>query len=199
MLILWQKHLSHFIKNNHEVIKQSQTEIDKIGNIDDAGLMSRILFREYFEWGNRIVGRNIDEKYQKEASGFLDFLYNITSRGYDDNTHRLLNTMYDNNAIKYINSTGKTSEIKNYTLSIEPEVIMIKGIGKRVVVLTDPTSKMDTYKVCAKMSEDFVAHCGSGVCEVIKGLTGGKMLCSCNECIAYGVKLVEAFIQNTAE
>ena len=78
--------LSHFIKNNHEVIKQSQTEIDKIGNIDDAGLMSRILFREYFEWGNRIVGRNIDEKYQKEASGFLDFLYNITSRGYDDNT-----------------------------------------------------------------------------------------------------------------
>ena len=78
--------LSHFIKNNQEVIKQSQTEIDKIGNIDDAGLMSRILFREYFEWGNRIVGRNIDEKYQKEASGFLDFLYNITSRGYDDNT-----------------------------------------------------------------------------------------------------------------
>lgn len=78
--------LSHFIKNNHEVIKQSQTEIDKIGNIDDAGLMSRILFREYFEWGNRIAGRNIDEKYQKEASGFLDFLYNITSRGYDDNT-----------------------------------------------------------------------------------------------------------------
>ena len=78
--------LSHFIKNNYDIIKQSQTEIDKIGNIDDAGLMSRILFREYFEWGNRIIGRNIDEKYQKEAAGFLDFLYNITSRGYDDNT-----------------------------------------------------------------------------------------------------------------
>ena len=59
---------------------------------------------------------------------------------------------------------------------------------------TDPTSKMDTYKVCAKMSEEFVAHCGSGVCEVIKGLTGGKMLCSCNECITRGVKLVEEMI-----
>ncbi len=60
---------------------------------------------------------------------------------------------------------------------------------------TAPTSKMDTYKVCGKMSEEFVAHCGSGVCEVIKGLTGGKMLCSCNECIACGVRLVEEFIK----
>ena len=59
---------------------------------------------------------------------------------------------------------------------------------------TDPASKTATYKVCGKMSADFVAHCGSGVCEVIKGLTGGEMLCSCNECIAYGVKLVEEYI-----
>ena len=62
---------------------------------------------------------------------------------------------------------------------------------------TDPTSKMATYGVCAKMSEAFVAHCGSGVCAVIKGLTGGEMLCSCNECIAYGVKLVEEYARNT--
>ena len=61
---------------------------------------------------------------------------------------------------------------------------------------TDPASKMDTYTVCAKMSEDFVAHCGSGICAEIKGLTGGKMLCSCNECIACGVKLVEEMIAN---
>lgn len=63
---------------------------------------------------------------------------------------------------------------------------------------TDPSSKMDTYKVCAKMSEDFVAHCGSGVCAEIKGLNGGKMLCSCNECIACGVRLVEELL-TTAE
>ena len=61
---------------------------------------------------------------------------------------------------------------------------------------TDPTSKMNTYKVCAKMSEQFVTHCGSGVCEVIKGLKSGPLLCSCNECIAYGVKLVEEMIVN---
>ena len=62
---------------------------------------------------------------------------------------------------------------------------------------TNPASKMDTYKVCGKMSGDFVAHCGSGVCEVIKGLTGGEMLCSCNDCIRCGVKLVEEYARNT--
>ena len=61
---------------------------------------------------------------------------------------------------------------------------------------TNPASKMATYKVCGQMSADFAAHCGSGVCEVIKGLTGGEMLCSCNECIAYGVELVEELINN---
>ena len=61
---------------------------------------------------------------------------------------------------------------------------------------TDPASKMDTYKVCGKMSADFVDYCGSGFCEVIKGLTGGEMLCSCNDCIACGVKLVEEYIAN---
>ena len=69
--------------------------------------------------------------------------------------------------------------------------------GKLNADPADPASKMDTYAVCAKMSEAFVAHCGSGVCAVIKGLTGGEMLCSCNDCIAYGVKLVEEYARNT--
>ena len=58
----------------------------------------------------------------------------------------------------------------------------------------NPGSKMDTYKVCGEMSQRFVTHCGSGVCQVIKGMTGGKMLCSCNECIACGVQLVEKIL-----
>ncbi len=60
---------------------------------------------------------------------------------------------------------------------------------------TDPASKMAIYKICGEMSEKFVTHCGSGVCADIKGLTGGKALCSCNECIAYGVKLVEELLK----
>ena len=59
---------------------------------------------------------------------------------------------------------------------------------------TNPGSKLDTYPVCAKISEQFANHCGSGVCQVIKGMTGGEMLCSCNDCIAYGVQLVEELL-----
>lgn len=78
--------VNDFINNSHELCSANQDAIDKICNIDDAGLMSRILFREYFEWGNRLVGRSIDKKYEQEASDFLNFLYEITSRGYDDET-----------------------------------------------------------------------------------------------------------------
>lgn len=60
----------------------------------------------------------------------------------------------------------------------------------------DPASKKRTYEVCGEMSKRFVNECGHGVCEVIKGLTGGETLCSCNECIACGVKLVEEIITN---
>lgn len=88
LLEMPQKHITvnNYIKESHEIITQNQAEIEKVCNIDDAGLMSRILFREYIEWGNKIFGRNTSEKYPKEAAEFLDFLYNITSRGYDDNT-----------------------------------------------------------------------------------------------------------------
>ena len=70
--------------------------------------------------------------------------------------------------------------------------IFVAGVLKADA--NNPGSKMDTYQVCAKMSERFVNHCGSGVCEVIKGMTGGEMLCSCNECIACGVRLVEEML-----
>lgn len=75
-----------FLEDNHDLVLQNQVEIEKVSDIDDAGLMSRILFREYFEWGNRIFGRTVNEKYEKEASDFLDFLYEIASRGFDDYT-----------------------------------------------------------------------------------------------------------------
>lgn len=54
---------------------------------------------------------------------------------------------------------------------------------------TEPTTKQATYAVCRKMSEEFVAQCGSGICAEIKGLSTGKPLCSCDDCIKLGVRL----------
>ena len=75
-----------YLEDSHDLVIQNQAEIEKVSDIDDAGLMSRILFREYFEWGNRIFGRTVNERYEREASDFLDFLYEIASRGFDDYT-----------------------------------------------------------------------------------------------------------------
>lgn len=75
---------SVFIENSSEVVEQNRETVDKVINIDDAGLMSRILFREYSEWGNILSGKLKNDKYKKESKDFLEFLYNITSRDYDE-------------------------------------------------------------------------------------------------------------------
>lgn len=64
---------------------------------------------------------------------------------------------------------------------------------------TDPVSKKATYAVCEDLSRRFVAACGSGICRTIKGLDGGNPLCSCDECIACGVRLVEDRMVRSAE
>ena len=78
--------VNEYIRTNQNTVEENFDEINKLCNIDDAGLMSRILFREYLDWGNRLVGRAVLTKYQQESEGFLNFLYDITSRGFDEQT-----------------------------------------------------------------------------------------------------------------
>ncbi|MBE6799367.1 MAG: C_GCAxxG_C_C family protein [Ruminococcaceae bacterium] len=52
-------------------------------------------------------------------------------------------------------------------------------------------SKADTYKLCAKLVEDFKAACGSDICPVIKGTATGKPLATCDKCILTGIDLAE--------
>lgn len=73
-----------FMQDNTEAIEKNKDSIDKVVNIDEAGLMSRILLREYSEWGNILAGKFVDEKYREESKEFLNFLYNITSREFEE-------------------------------------------------------------------------------------------------------------------
>ena len=59
----------------------------------------------------------------------------------------------------------------------------------------NPESKRKTYAVCEKLGEDFKAECGSVFCPEIKGLSGAPALKNCNDCILFGVKLVENMIK----
>lgn len=77
---------NRFIKDNQEIVTDNKDEINKVININDAGLLSRILFREFDCWGNALSGREALKKYEEESSKFLDYLYEIATRNYDENT-----------------------------------------------------------------------------------------------------------------
>ncbi len=70
--------------------------------------------------------------------------------------------------------------------------VMVAGLACADV--NDPASKKDTYEVCGRISEQFVAECGSSVCAEIKG-NDGEPLCSCDECIACGVRLAAEVLE----
>ena len=58
-----------------------------------------------------------------------------------------------------------------------------------------PSSKRNTYSVCKNICKDFKDQCGSHLCCELKGLHGGEVLKSCNECIKIGVLLAEKSIK----
>lgn len=61
--------------------------------------------------------------------------------------------------------------------------------------LDAPNSKKSTYKVANDLMEEFKAKAGSVICREIKGLNGAKPLCSCGECIDFGVELVLNYLK----
>ncbi|MBO7217495.1 MAG: C_GCAxxG_C_C family protein, partial [Clostridia bacterium] len=69
--------------------------------------------------------------------------------------------------------------------------VYIAGVKYADGNLNAPASKRNTYSVCKKLGEEFKLECGSAICGEIKGLSGGKPLKSCNDCILCGVKLTE--------
>lgn len=71
--------------------------------------------------------------------------------------------------------------------------VMVAGLACADV--KDPASKKSTYEVCSRISEQFVAECGSSVCAEIKGIDG-KPLCSCEACIACGVRLAAEVLKD---
>lgn len=69
--------------------------------------------------------------------------------------------------------------------------IFVAGLKHSDGNLTAPASKKQTYGVCKQLCEEFIAQCGSSVCEELKGLSTGKPLKSCADCIACGLELAE--------
>ncbi len=78
--------LSQFNNDNSTRFDQYRNECSHVESVDDAGLLTRILIREFDYFGDKLQGRIPTEKYKKEADNFLTYLFDIATRDYDENT-----------------------------------------------------------------------------------------------------------------
>ena len=69
--------------------------------------------------------------------------------------------------------------------------IMLAGLKNSDGNLEAPGTKASTYKIAKEMKEKFVTKTGGLICKDLKGLDGGKVLCSCPDCIGYAVEVLE--------
>ena len=59
--------------------------------VDDEGLFTRVLLREYAIWGNKLIGKTRNKELVEESKAFLDYLFNIASREFDELTPLVFN------------------------------------------------------------------------------------------------------------
>ena len=73
--------------------------------------------------------------------------------------------------------------------------VMIAGLKNSTANLDKPDSKTSTMKISKQLLTNFKDRVGSIICREIKGKNPEhKVLCSCDDCIKHGVKLVEEFV-----
>lgn len=78
--------LSQFNDDNSIRFDQCRNECNQVESVDDVGLLTRVLIREFDYFGDKLQGRIPNEKYKKEADNFLTYLFDIATRAYDENT-----------------------------------------------------------------------------------------------------------------
>ena len=59
--------------------------------VDDEGLFTRVLLREYAIWGNKLIGKTRSKELVEESKAFLNYLFNIASREFDELTPLVFN------------------------------------------------------------------------------------------------------------
>lgn len=69
--------------------------------------------------------------------------------------------------------------------------VMLAGFQNSDGNLEHPATKVSTYQLTREMVKRFEEKTGSTVCKELKGVESGKILCSCPDCIRYGVEVAE--------
>ena len=113
--------ISQFFEENSGDSDEVFEKCERIEEIDDHGLMTRILLRELNNFGEKLVGRLPKNEHKDESEEFLEFINQIATREYDDDT-----------PLSFLNETLKVgvilvARIETYrTHGLEPYLRRIK-------------------------------------------------------------------------
>jgi small subunit ribosomal protein S1 len=80
-----------FINENKNENNEVFEKCEKLEEIDDNGLFTRVILRELNALGEKQFGRTPKVEHYIESEEFLDFIYNVVTREYDDNTPLVYN------------------------------------------------------------------------------------------------------------
>lgn len=78
--------ISQFFEENSIDSEEVFEKCEKIEEVDDNGLMTRILLRELNHFGDKLTGRLPKPEHKDESDKFLDFINQIATREFDDDT-----------------------------------------------------------------------------------------------------------------
>src|SRR5690606_5696840 len=78
--------ISQFFEENSIDSEEVFEKCEKIEEVDDNGLMTRILLRELNNFGDKLIGRLPKPEHKDESDKFLDFINQIATREFDDDT-----------------------------------------------------------------------------------------------------------------
>lgn len=83
--------VTQYINTCTNEIDQYSDAFEKVIKVEDEGLFTRLLLREYAIWGNKLIGKIRSEELVNESKEFLDYIFNIASREFDELTPLVFN------------------------------------------------------------------------------------------------------------
>lgn len=83
--------VTQYVESCVDDIDRYGDAFSKVIKVEDEGLLTRVLLREYALWGNKLIGRVRNSELTIESNNFLDFIFNIASREFDELTPLVFN------------------------------------------------------------------------------------------------------------
>lgn len=78
--------VTKYVDSCREDIDTYGDSFEKVTRVEDEGLLTRLLLREYAVLGNKLVGHTRNAEITTETKSFLDFVHNIAIREFDEQT-----------------------------------------------------------------------------------------------------------------